>query len=247
MSNTGTDDHHEESSPLLSKQVEEDGSKESCNDKGNRPKEGKVDAASDLSNLSVGVRYSWAPEGLPLGHANVARGQWGSCLFACLGRNDEYCCSDLEVCIVGSTAPCVLYGSNAEGLISGPQTFRNHCLLYCGLCLIGIPCFSLGNRLCLPSCFSFPNRSALRRKFNLEGSCEALSRSCGCCGSCLEDDVQREHCESVCDLATHVFCHQCALCQEGRESRRRILHPGFNFQPLLAMIPPGKQTMGSRA
>ncbi|KAJ6392572.1 hypothetical protein OIU84_026818 [Salix udensis] len=44
------------------------------------------------------------------------------------------------------------------------------------------------------------------------GSCEALDRSCGCCGSFVEDDLQREQCESACDFATHVFCHPCALC-----------------------------------
>lgn len=77
-----------------------------------------------------------------------------------------------------------------------------------------------------------------------QGSCEALNRSCGCCGSFLEDEVQREQCESVCDLATHVFCHVCALCQEGRELRRRAPHPGFNAQPVLVMIPPEEQNMG---
>jgi hypothetical protein len=49
-------------------------------------------------------------------------------------------------------------------------------------------------------------------------------------------------------LATHVFCHACALCQEGREVRRRLPHPGFNTQPpVLVMIPPGEQTMGRPA
>ncbi|KAL3569473.1 hypothetical protein D5086_029363 [Populus alba] len=79
------------------------------------------------------------------------------------------------------------------------------------------------------------------------GSCEALNRSCGCCGSFVEDDLQREQCESACDFATHFFCHTCALCQEGREIRRRVLHPGFNAQPVLVMIPPGEQSMGRGA
>ncbi|KAL0545007.1 hypothetical protein IC582_020141 [Cucumis melo] len=77
-----------------------------------------------------------------------------------------------------------------------------------------------------------------------QGNCEALHRSCGCCGLCVEDEVQREHCESVCDFATHIFCHTCALCQEGRELRRRMPHPGFNARPVLVMIPPGEQSMG---
>lgn len=78
----------------------------------------------------------------------------------------------------------------------------------------------------------------------IQGSCEALSRSCGCCGGLIEDEVQREQCESACDFATHVFCHPCAICQEGRELRRRLPHPGFNGQPVLVMIPPAEQSMG---
>lgn len=89
----------------------------------------------------------------------------------------------------------------------------------------------------------------LRRAVDLiilaqQGSSEALARSCGCCGSSVEDEVQREQCETACDFATHVFCHACALCQEGREIRRRLPHPGFNAQPFVVMIPPGEQTMG---
>ncbi|KAJ6968540.1 hypothetical protein NC653_036504 [Populus alba x Populus x berolinensis] len=156
--------------------------------------------------------------------------------------------------LLGSIAPCVLYGSNAERLGSTPGTFATHCLSYSGLYLIGSSFFG-GN--CIAPCFSYPSRTAIRRKFNLEasyfpktcsrGSCEALNRSCGCCGSFVEDDLQREQCESACDFATHFFCHTCALCQEGREIRRRVLHPGFNAQPVLVMIPPGEQSMGRGA
>lgn len=56
--------------------------------------------------------------------------------------------------------------------------------------------------------------------------------------------MQLEQCESACDFATHIFCHACALCQEGREVRRRVPHPGFNTHPVLVMIPPGEQSMG---
>ena len=80
-----------------------------------------------------------------------------------------------------------------------------------------------------------------------QGSCEALHGTCGCCGSFVEDEVQREQCESACDFATHVFCHPCSLCQEGREIRRRMPHPGFNAQPFLVMIPPVEQAMGREA
>ncbi|KAI3474010.1 hypothetical protein Pfo_028798 [Paulownia fortunei] len=166
----------------------------------------------------------------------MERSQWDSSIFSCLGRNDEFCSSDLEVCLLGSMAPCVLYGTNVERLGSAPGTFANHCLPYTGLYLIGNAFFGWN---CLSPWFSYPIRTAIRRKFNLEGSCEALARSCPCWGSFVEDEAQREQCETACDFATHVFCHACALCQEGREVRRRLPHPGFNTQPVLVMIPPG--------
>ena len=63
----------------------------------------------------------------------------------------------------------------------------------------------------------------------------------------MGDDVQREQCESACDLATHLFCHVCSLCQEGRELRRRVPHPGFNGRPMLVMLPPSEQKMARGA
>lgn len=42
---------------------------------------------------SESIGYAWAADGLPAGRA-----QWDSSLFACLGRNDEFCSSDVEVC-----------------------------------------------------------------------------------------------------------------------------------------------------
>ncbi|CAL9213871.1 unnamed protein product [Arabidopsis halleri] len=36
-----------------------------------------------------------------------------------------------------------------------------------------------------------------------------MNRSCGCCGSCIEDEMQREHLETTCDFVTHVLCHTC--------------------------------------
>ncbi|KAB2035150.1 hypothetical protein ERO13_D04G114800v2 [Gossypium hirsutum] len=227
----------EESSPLLSKQVsvEED-------EKKNLNVNNSTDVAASPA-ARTGAGFGWTANGLPLVHGSVVgepmgRSQWDSSLLACLGRNDEFCSSDVEVCLLGSVAPCVLYGSNVERLGSAPGTFANHCLPYSGLYLIGNSFFGWN---CLAPWFSYPTRTAIRRKFNLEGTCEALNRSGGCC---LEDEVQREQCESACDFATHVFCHACALCQEGRELRRRLPHPGFNAQPVLVMIPPGEQTMG---
>ncbi|XP_039003005.1 cell number regulator 8-like [Hibiscus syriacus] len=237
----------QESSPLLSKQggVGED-EKKKLNV--NKSKEAAADVAAS-PEVGTGAGFGWTAEGLPLVHGSVVgepmgRSQWDSPLLACLGRNDGFCSSDIEVCLLGSVAPCVLYGSNVERLGSAPGTFANHCLPYSGLYLIGN---SFCGWNCLAPWFSYPTRTAIRRKFNLEGTCEALNRSCGCCGSCVEDEVQRELCESTCDFATHVFCHAYALCQEGRELRRRLPHPGHNAQPVLVMIPPGEQTMGRGA
>lgn len=191
------------------------------------------------------VPMGWTADGLPIRYSvtgEAARSQWDSSLFACLGRNDEFCSSDLEVCLLGSVAPCVLYGSNVERMGSSPGAFANHCLPYTGLFVIGNSLFGWN---CLAPWFSYPTRTAIRRKFNLEGSCEALARSCGCCGDLIEDEGQREQCESACDMGTHVFCHPCAVCQEAREVRRRLPHPGFSApQPVLVMVPPGHQTMG---
>ncbi|XP_057513515.1 cell number regulator 8-like [Actinidia eriantha] len=226
-----------ESSPLLAKQSGVDDEKKST----------KSTASPQPEKQSPPPqRAASAAYGLPLSHGSVVeepmrRAQWDSSLLACLGRNDEFCSSDLEVCLLGSVAPCVLYGSNVERLGSGRGTFANHCLPYCSLYLFGNA--FIGSNVLAPW-FSYPSRTAIRRKFNLEGSCEALSRTCGCCRNFVEDDVQREQCESACDFATHIFCHACALCQEGRELRRNVPHPGFNAQQVLVMIPPGEQTMG---
>ncbi|KAJ4704857.1 cell number regulator 8-like [Melia azedarach] len=236
-----------ESRPLLSNHVADAENEKKSNVDGKKDgvKFQKV-LSDEKSEARESGGYGWTADGLPLSHGSVmgepmGRTQWDSSLFACLGRNDEFCSSDLEVCLLGSMAPCVLYGSNVERLASAPGTFANHCLPYSGLYLIGNAFFGWN---CLAPWFSYPSRTAIRRKFNLEGSFEALNRSCGCCGSCVEDELQREQCESSCDFATHVFCHLCALCQEGRELRRRLPHPGFNAQPVLVMIPPGEQTMG---
>ncbi|KAF3777760.1 Cell number regulator 8 [Nymphaea thermarum] len=234
----------------------------------------KVGGTKEEEEVETSV--GWTADGLPLGHASVVgepvtRSQWNSSLFACLGRNDEFCSSDIEVCLLGSFVPCMLYGSNVERIDSGPGTYANHCLPYTGLYLLGNSLFGWN---CLAPWFSYPSRTAIRRKFNLEacflfvlyfcfifdaliskhrdstlwfwinGSCEAFTRSCGCCRGMIEDEEQREHCEAACDFATHFCCHSCSLCQEGRELRRRLPHPGFNNRSVLVMIPPVEQAMG---
>ncbi|XP_047311535.1 cell number regulator 8-like [Impatiens glandulifera] len=196
------------------------------------------------SHLGPGT-ITWTAEGHSLGHVRTScdpnhRNQWDSTLFNCLGRSDEFCSSDFEVCLLGTVAPCVLYASNVERLGSSPTSFASHCLPYSGLYLIGNS--FLGGNFLAPW-FSYSYRSSIRRKFNLEGGCESAVRSCGVCGDFVAEEDIIEQCERVCDFGTHVFCHACALCQEGREIRRRIPHPGFTSQPVLFMIPPGEQIM----
>lgn len=89
---------HEEHSPLLGKQVEENAEKSS-------KKKNAMPASPEIPPLAVTVAdgYGWTANGLPLGHGSVVgepmpRTQWNSSVFACLGRNDEFCSSDLEVC-----------------------------------------------------------------------------------------------------------------------------------------------------
>jgi hypothetical protein len=80
---------------------------------------------------------------------------------------------------------------------------------------------------------------------SIQGSFEAFTRQCGCCHGLIEDDERHEHLEVACDHATHYLCHPCALCQEGRELRRRVPHPGLNNgHPVFIMMPPTDQSMG---
>ncbi|GAB2300572.1 hypothetical protein Dimus_034611 [Dionaea muscipula] len=238
----------EESSPLLPNQ-------EPIGD-GVKPVDGEESRKINTSSAppppppqpapQVATGYRWTANGLPFSVVGepVGRTPWDTGIASCLGRRDEFFGSDVEVCLVGALAPCVLYGSNVERLESAPGTFTNHCMTYTALYLFGNLFFGWN---CLAPWFSYRNRTALRRRFNLEGNFESFTRNHGCCGSVLEDDTQREQWETACDFGTHVFCHPCALCQEGREVRRRLPHPGLNAQPILLMIPPAGQAMGRDA
>ncbi|KAK4396327.1 Cell number regulator 8 [Sesamum angolense] len=59
----------------------------------------------------------------------------------------------LPVGLLGSAAPCVLYGTNVERLGSAPGTFANHCLPYTGFYLMGNAFFGWN---CFAPLFSFP-------------------------------------------------------------------------------------------
>ncbi|KAL8152792.1 hypothetical protein V2J09_010552 [Rumex salicifolius] len=237
-------DNDKESSPLLENQepLNEVAKPETCERKESLPPPCKLSAQPSLPPFVAPEKSEWTADGVPLGVVGeiVGRTPWVTGPSHCLGRQDGFFSSDLEVCLLGSVAPCVLYGSNMERLTSTPRAFTTHCFSYAALYLIGHSFFGWN---CLAPWFSYNSRTALRRRFNLEGTFESLARSHGCCESVLEDDTQREQCESACDFALHVFCHPCALCQEGREIRRRLPHPAFNAQPVLSMIPPTEQTM----
>jgi hypothetical protein len=97
-------DNHDESSPLLGKQVGEEDAK-----KAGKPTDAKADTATVTVDKAPAPApgnfggYGWTADGLPLGHGSVVgepmgRAHWDSSLFACLGRTDEFCSSDLEVC-----------------------------------------------------------------------------------------------------------------------------------------------------
>ncbi|KAF5750377.1 PLAC8 family protein isoform 2 [Tripterygium wilfordii] len=218
MANNSKINNLEESNPLLEAHVEVNSTKSDNTDKAGNIKTAKK---------AVAPESGWTANGLPLGQGSVmgepmGRAHWDSGLCACLGRNDHFCSSDLEVC----EFLLVLLRYFLVSLEAWPH-------VYCMEAMLSDLDLSLGP-LQIIACLTL-------------GSCEALNRSCGCCGSCVEDELQRELCESACDLTTHVCCHPCAVCQEGREIRRRLPHPGFCAQPVLVMIPPGEQAMGRGA
>lgn len=224
-------DNHEESSPLLPAAAGTADEKPT-----------QVAAPEAAKPYADGVPVVMGEPVAAHAFSGVPRESWSSGIVSCLGRNDEFCGSDLEVCLLGSVAPCVLYGSNIERLSAGQVTFANSCLPYTGLYMLG---YSLFGWNCLAPWFSHPTRTAIRRRYNLEGGFEAFTRQCGCCSGLVEDEEKREHLEVACDLATHYLCHPCALCQEGRELRRRVPHPGFNNgRSVFVMVPPNEQTMG---
>ncbi|KAJ1395965.1 putative cell number regulator 8-like [Sesbania bispinosa] len=177
----------------------------------------------------------WTADGLPLGHGSVV----GQPMAELPGTPASALVSAKTMSFAAAILKFVFLGvwllvCCMEAMLKDLDQLRGHLPII--VCLI----------LAYSSC-AMGYMSVVVNLYQVIGSCEALNRSCGCCGSCLEDEAQREQCESVCDLATHVFCHVCALCQEGRELRRRLPHPGFNAQPVLVMIPPAEQTMGRGA
>lgn len=92
----------EESSPFLPGQKEP----EENNDK--KPSAATVSAApapppTAEKQPPAAVPMGWTADGLPVGSGVMGepvlrRAEWDTSLCACLGRNDDFCSSDLEVC-----------------------------------------------------------------------------------------------------------------------------------------------------
>lgn len=102
----------EESSPLLGKVVENADEKDTHRtstaakpDAVPPPSPVRKDAAEE--NKGTGGDYGWTADGLPVDGSvvgePVGRPQWETGLCACLGRHDEFCSSDLEVCKLPSS------------------------------------------------------------------------------------------------------------------------------------------------
>lgn len=87
----------EESNPLLNNGLEENIKKPATN-----VADEKAVSKSQVPELGR-PEFGWTADGLPLSHGSVVgesmgRTQWRSGLLSCMGRNDEFCSSDLEVC-----------------------------------------------------------------------------------------------------------------------------------------------------
>lgn len=91
----------EESNPLLTAQNERNDAKKPTTTSTMPAEAVKKSPPMEYQGVAT---HEWAADGVPLGHGSVVgepmqqRPQWDSSLFSCLGRNDEFCSSDLEVC-----------------------------------------------------------------------------------------------------------------------------------------------------
>lgn len=138
--------------------------------------------------------------------------QWASGICAC--------CDDMQSCCIGLMCPCYLFGKNAEFLGSG--TLAGSCVthfilwgFFNSLCCLLSDGTLLGLPGCLVACYACGYRKTLRSKYDLPEA------PCG-------------------DLATHLFCHLCAICQEYREIRDRSGPLDFRIAQVRA---PPVQTM----
>lgn len=171
--------------------------------------------------IPLGQSDQEEPEAVTAGNDNVQASapfrddsvQWSSGICAC--------CDDTLSCFIGLFCPCYLFAKNAEFLGSG--TLTGPCMTHFVLwALINGACCSycvlLGLPSCLLSCYACNYRKNLRTKYNLPEA------PCG-------------------DFVTHLFCHQCALCQEYREICERSGDPNFADIKLPVVTAPPVQKM----
>lgn len=95
----------EESSPLLPRQQETQAKNENNSSTHVAPATATPPPPADPVKPAppAVIPVGWTANGLPLrysvtGEPVAARAQWDSGLCSCLGRNDEFCSGDLEVC-----------------------------------------------------------------------------------------------------------------------------------------------------
>ncbi|CAM6096353.1 unnamed protein product [Calypogeia fissa] len=228
-----------EEAPMLQQSNEEEQIYKGEKSPESKHAEEKVPVENHEPEAVCGLPVGRVGEGVVMGEpVPQPRQPWSTGFLSCLGSNDEFCMSDMQVCLLGWVAPCVLYASNMERLNAGEDSFMSHCMAYSSL-------FAMGNFLfganSLAPCFSFPGRVAIRKAHNLQGHGENFVKSIGCCSGLINSEEDREHCDSFCDFTLHFCCHQCALCQEGREIRRRAAPRGQMRHYYMA--PPSQQTM----
>uniref|UniRef100_A0A1D1XZB4 Protein PLANT CADMIUM RESISTANCE 10 n=1 Tax=Anthurium amnicola TaxID=1678845 RepID=A0A1D1XZB4_9ARAE len=170
------------------------------------------------SDAEAGTAGESMPNSVPHAPHQITRDptQWSSGVCACF--------DDMPSCCMGLFCPCFLFGKNAEFLGSG--TFAGSCIthfilwgLVNGLCCLFTEGILLGLPGSIVACYACGYRRSLRAKYNLQEA------PCG-------------------DLATHLFCHLCAICQEYREIRERMGSSDQSDMQTLVRAPP-VQTMES--
>ncbi|KAK5993088.1 Protein PLANT CADMIUM RESISTANCE 4 [Cladobotryum mycophilum] len=110
---------------------------------------------------------------------------WSTSLFGCF--------SPVDTCLITCCVPCVTFGKthhrvNKSGDMDGYEPVNTSCLLFCGSSFFG-----------LHWVLSALQRSEVRDKYHLEGSCLGdLARSC-CCACCnlIQLDKESEHREKL--------------------------------------------------
>ena len=115
-------------------------------------------------------------------NATFATDQWKAGFWGC--------CDDVGICCKSFCCPCIQYGQNHNAINAGGSGCQ--CLIFC---LLGI--FDLS------WCVGCPFRTALRKRWGIEGN------------QCV-------------DCLAQAFCACCAVSQEAREIKLRMGTPNSN-------------------